>query len=111
MMVSMSEKEFSRLGALTDVQERRLRVDDAAQLLKLKRRQIFRLLKGIRTEDATSLASKRRGRPSNNKLPTSVRELMMTIVKERYSPEAMVKTWLTPFNADWLQDLMKKAQQ
>ncbi|HTO78751.1 MAG TPA: DUF6489 family protein [Methylocystis sp.] len=30
---------------------------------------------------------------------------------ERYSPEAMVKTWLTPFNADWLQDLMKKAQK
>jgi hypothetical protein len=30
---------------------------------------------------------------------------------ERYSPESMVKTWLTPFNADWLQDLMKKAQK
>ena len=45
MVVSMSEKEFSRLGVLMEVQARRLRVDDAAQLLKLKRRQVFRLLK------------------------------------------------------------------
>jgi DNA-binding IclR family transcriptional regulator len=73
MVVSMSEREFSRLGVLMEVQARRLRVDDAAQLLKLKRRQIFRLLKGLRTEGAASLASKRRGRTSNNKLPTAER--------------------------------------
>jgi hypothetical protein len=30
---------------------------------------------------------------------------------ERYSPEALIKTWLTPLNADWLQDLMKKAKK
>jgi len=85
MVVSMSEKEFSRLGVLMEVQARRLRVDDAAQLLRLKRRQIFRLLKGLRTQGAASLASKRRGRTSNNKLPTAVRELTMTMVKERYA--------------------------
>jgi Winged helix-turn helix len=85
MVVSMSEKEFSRLGVLMEVQARRLRVDDAAQLLKLKRRQVFRLLKGLRAEGAASLASKRRGRTSNNKLPSAVRELTMVIVKERYA--------------------------
>jgi hypothetical protein len=85
MVVSMSEKEFSRLGVLMDVQARRLRVDDAAQLLKLKRRQIFRLLKGLRKDGAASLATKRRGRTSNNKLPAAVRELTMPIVRERYA--------------------------
>jgi hypothetical protein len=30
---------------------------------------------------------------------------------ERYSPEGLIKTWLTPLNADWLQDLMKKAKK
>ncbi len=80
MVVSMSEKEFSRLSVLMDVQARRLRVDDAAQLLKLERRQIFRLLKGLRAEGAASLASKRLGRTSNNKLPAAVRELTMTLV-------------------------------
>jgi hypothetical protein len=42
MVVSMSEKEFSRLDVLMDVQAGRLVIDEAAQLLKLKRRQIFR---------------------------------------------------------------------
>ena len=85
MVVSMSDKEFSRLSILLDVQARRLRVDDAMQLLGLKRRQIFRLLKGLRTEGAASLASKRRGRPSNNKLPAAVRDLTMALVKAHYA--------------------------
>jgi hypothetical protein len=38
----MSEKEFSRLSVLMDVQAGRLRIDDAARLLELKRRQVFR---------------------------------------------------------------------
>ena len=85
MVVSMSEKEFSRLSVLMDARAGRLRIDDAAQLLKLKRRQIFRLMKGLRTDGAASLASKRRGRTSNNELPNSVRELTMALVKERYA--------------------------
>ncbi len=63
MVVSMSDKEFSRLTILLEVEARRLRVNDAAQLLHLKRRQIFRLLKALRTDGAASLASKRRGKP------------------------------------------------
>jgi hypothetical protein len=30
---------------------------------------------------------------------------------ERYSPEGLVKTWLTPLTADWLQELTKKAKK
>ena len=85
MVVSMSEKEFSRLSVLMDAQAGRLRIDDAARLLELKRRQVFRLLKGLRTDGAASLASKRRGKTSNNKLPAAVRELTMALVKERYA--------------------------
>ena len=81
MVVSMSDKEFSRLSILLDVQARRLRVDDAMQLLGLKRRQIFRLVRGLRTSGAASLASKRRGRLSNNKLPSGVRDLTMSLVR------------------------------
>ena len=84
MVVSMSEREFSRLNVLMDVEARRLRVDDAAQLLQLRRRQVFRLLKGLRTEGAASLASKCRGKPSNNKLPSVVRDLTMALVKAHY---------------------------
>ncbi len=47
-VVSMSAQEFSPLQVLHDVQSGRLRIEDAAQLIGLGRRQIFRLLKGVR---------------------------------------------------------------
>jgi hypothetical protein len=47
-VVSMSGQEFSRLKVLLDVQSGRLRVDDAAQLAGIGRRQAFRLLKVLR---------------------------------------------------------------
>ena len=85
MVVSMSDRELSRLSVLMEVEAGRLRIDDAAQLLRLRRRQVFRLLKGVRAEGAASLASKRRGKPSNNKLPSAVRDLTMGLVKAHYA--------------------------
>ena len=61
-VVSMSKKEFDRLEVLLGVQSGRLRVADACELLSLKRRQVFRLLAGLKRGGAASLVSKRRGR-------------------------------------------------
>ena len=47
-VVSMSAKEFSRLDVLMDLEARRVTVRDACGLLRLKRRQVFRLLKDFR---------------------------------------------------------------
>ena len=47
-VVSMSKKEFNRLEALLGVRSGRLRVADACELLSLKRRQVFRLLAGLK---------------------------------------------------------------
>ena len=58
---------------------------EACGLIGLQRRQVFRLLSGFRAHGAISLASRRRGRPSNNRLPPAARDLTMTIVKERYA--------------------------
>ncbi len=30
---------------------------------------------------------------------------------ERYSPEEWVKSWLTPLNVDWLNEIMKNARK
>ena len=67
-VVSMSKREFDRLEVLSGVQAGRLRVVDACALLGMSRRQVFRLLKGVRDGGVASLASKRRGRPSNRRL-------------------------------------------
>src|SRR6201981_2775241 len=81
----MSKQEFSRLDVLLRVQSGRLRVSDACVLTGLQRRQVFRLLRGLKQDGATSLLSKRRGRPSNHRLPAEVRTLALSIVRERYS--------------------------
>ena len=84
-VLSMSKQEFSRLDVLLRVQSGRLRVTDACVLIGLQRRQVFRLLRGLKKDGAASLLSKRRGRPSNHRLPDEVRTLALSIVRERYS--------------------------
>jgi hypothetical protein len=83
-VVSMSEREFSRLDVLSDLDARRIRIGDACDLLGLKRRQVFRLLRGLRDRGAVALVSARRSRPSNNRLPAQVRDLAVAIIRERY---------------------------
>ena len=84
-VLSMSKQEFSRLEVLLRVQSGRLRVADACVLIGLQRRQVFRLLRGLKQDGATSLLSKRRGKPSNHQLPAEVRILALSIVRERYA--------------------------
>ena len=85
MVVSMSETEFSRLNVFLEVQAKRLKVAEAASVLQLQRRQVFRLLRGLRQHGAANLASKRRRKPSNNRLPAAVRDLTMSLVKAHYA--------------------------
>ena len=80
----MSKQEFNRLDVLLRVQSGRLRVTDACALIGLRRRQVFRLLRGLKQDGATSLLSKRRGKSSNHRLPAEVRTLALSIVRERY---------------------------
>src|SRR6201994_3959865 len=81
----MSKQEFSRLDVLLRVQSGRLRVSDAGVLIGLQRRQVFRLLRGLKQDGAPSLLSRRRGKPSNHRLPAEVRALALSIVRERYA--------------------------
>ena len=48
--VMMSERELNRVEVLAQVDDGRLTVDNAANLLDLTRRQIFRLLKRFRQD-------------------------------------------------------------
>jgi hypothetical protein len=81
-VLSMSKQEFIRLDVLLRVQSGRLRVEDACALIGLRRRQVFRLLRGLKQEGATSLLSKRRG---NHRLAAEVRTLALSLVRERYA--------------------------
>src|SRR5438045_9382331 len=78
----MSKQEFSRLEVLLRVQSGRLRVTDACVLIGLQRRQVYRLLGDLKQDGATSLLSKRRGKPSTHRLPAQVRTLALSIARD-----------------------------
>jgi hypothetical protein len=61
-VLSMSKQEFSRLKVLLQVQTGRLCVADVCELIGLHRRRVFRLLRDLKQDGATSLLSKRRGK-------------------------------------------------
>src|SRR3954454_3546550 len=84
-VVLMSKAELSRVDTLARVDRGELPVAGAASLLGLSPRQVFRLLARFRAEGASALASRRRGRPSNRRLPAAVREAALAVVRERYA--------------------------
>src|SRR5215218_9564157 len=83
-VVLMSKAALSRVDTLARVDRGELPVAEGASLLGLSPRQVFRLLARFRAEGAPGLASRRRGRPSNRRLPDAVREAALAVVRERY---------------------------
>lgn len=83
-VVAMSDGELSRYDTLLRVERGELRPTDAARLLGVQRRQIYRLLDRLRTAGATGLVSRKRGRPSNRRYADDFRERVVAIVREHY---------------------------
>jgi transposase InsO family protein len=83
-VLAMSHGELSRFDTLMRVERGELRVADAAVLLGLKRRQVFRLLDRLRADGAGGLVSRKRGRPSNRRHSDALREQIVAIVRQHY---------------------------
>ena len=66
-LLTMSERELSRLKIIEDINEQRLSVIQGAELAGISRRQMTRLVKAFRLHGAFGLISKKRGKPSNRK--------------------------------------------
>ena len=82
---TMSAKELDRLEVLGRVIERRLTQRQAAEQLGLSLRQVERLCRTLRADGAGGLVSRKRGRPSNRKLPEAVCEHALGLVRARYA--------------------------
>lgn len=84
-VVVMSVAELSRVETLAQVEHGRLPVRQAAMVLRLSERQVFRLLRRFRADGAGGLAPRRRGRPSNRRLPEAVRATAIATVRVHYA--------------------------
>ncbi len=83
--VMMSERELNRVEVVAQVDDVRLTVDNAANLLDLTRRQVFRLLKRYRADGATAIRHKARGKPPNNRIHKAKRDSALALIKESYA--------------------------
>ena len=84
MLISMSVHEINRFKVLTDVQEKRLRQVDAADILNVSTQHVRRLLNQLATYGAKSLARAVRGRPGNRRYDDDFRTEVLKIVREQY---------------------------
>jgi len=83
-LLTLSRKELDRLGVMKMLQEKRLKQKGAAERLQLCVRQIRRIISRYRKQGPAGLASRKRGKSSNRRLPEDFREQAMFNVKKSY---------------------------
>ena len=84
-VITMSRAEIDRMGVLRDLAEDRIRVSEAATLMGLGRRQVFRLAKAYQQHGPAALVSRRRGRASNRSYPAALHTEAIGLIRERYA--------------------------
>jgi hypothetical protein len=84
-VIVMSRLEIDRMNVLRDLTEDRIGISEAATLMRLGRRQVFRLAKAFRQRGPAALVSRQRGKPSNRSYPIALRTEVVGIIRERYA--------------------------
>ena len=84
-VILMSRSEIDRMTVLRDLAEERIRVSEAATLMGVGRRQVFRLAKAFRRCGVAALVSRRRGKLSHRAYPAVLRTEVTGIIRERYA--------------------------
>ena len=83
-LLTMSERELSRLKIIEDIDEQRVSVVRGAELAGISRRQMTRLVRAFRMHGAAGLISKKRGKPSNRKYSIGFRDYVLELVRQHY---------------------------
>ncbi len=82
--LTLTRKEQTRLQVLNGVLEHQVTVDEAAQVLGLSERHLWRILAAYRKEGAAALAHGNRGRRPANAIPLSLSDRVVALTQERY---------------------------
>ena len=84
-VIAMSGQELDRMQVLQDLCAKRITASEAAGLMRLTRRQVFRLARRYREDGPVALVSRRRGHPSNRHHPACVRAEALALIKAHYA--------------------------
>ena len=81
----MSRKGLARLQVMIDLRDGRCSVEQAADLMGVGRRQVYRLRDAFLRHGPPALASKKQGRPSNRAYEAAFRRTILNLVRENYA--------------------------
>ena len=84
-LIAMSQQEVVRLQVLEKLEGGVLSQSEASKILKISCRQVRRLLKSYRQQGAKCLVSKKRGKPSNNRLSEEMKQTILALIKNKYT--------------------------
>ena len=82
----MSHKELERKRVLEHVQEGRITLGKAAELLQVSYRQAVRIRRRFAKQEPKGLVHRNRGRTSNRRHPEALRKKVLKRYEERYAP-------------------------
>jgi len=80
----MSQQEVLRLQVIEKLKDRILSQREASKILKVSCRQIKRLVRVYRQQGAKGLVSKKRDKPSNNRLSEETKQNILALIKDKY---------------------------
>jgi len=83
-IIMVRQRELKRLHVIHKVIEGILTQQEAAGLISLSERQIRRIVKRLREEGDEGIMHKSRGRPSNRKLPSGLKERIIDLYRTTY---------------------------
>jgi len=83
-LLTMSNREITRIEAMQRIKDKRLTQKEAARMLNLSIRQVKRLYRAYKAHGAKGIISARRGKPSNNRLDVQVEQQAIDLIQERY---------------------------
>ena len=112
----MTQKELSIYDLVIKAEEKRLSQLKASELLQISERHFRRLLKAYRAQGPSGLISKKRGKPSNNRLPEKLHQRTIELIEKKYSDfgptlarEKLIENHNIKVSAETLRQWMLKA--
>ena len=82
--LSMSKKELTRLEIIQKAEVKRLKQREVADILGMSERHVRRLLHAYRQKGAEGLISRKRGKPSNNRLESESKQQAIDLLHSQY---------------------------
>lgn len=80
----MSDAEIDRLEVVQKITAKQITQVEASGLLGISYRQVKRIVKRYRQYGVAALVSKRRGKPANNRITSSVKHTALALLRDHY---------------------------